>query len=99
MAKEVQIVEPTDTKDAEIRYCKIWEYLVKKYIERLKRIPVNEPPTFLFYEDWEDTKDKLNQLRQYTDRIVICPKSPGCGVIKNVRTHADELRTMLSRYA
>ena len=98
-AKEVQIIEPTDTRDAEIRYYKIWEYLVKKYFERLNRVPVNVAPTFLFYEDWEDTNDKLEQLKQYTDRIVICPKSPGCGVIKNVRIHADELRTMLRRYA
>lgn len=97
-ATNVHITEPTDTQDAEIRYCKIWEYLVNKYFERLKRMPMNLYPIFLFYPDWEDTNDKLDTLKQHTDRIVVCPQTPNCGVIKNVRIHADELRSMFARY-
>ena len=96
--KTVQIIEPTDTRDAEIRYYKIWEYLVQKYYERLERMSTNEYPVFLFYQDWQDPPERLEELKKYTNRIIICPKTPGCGVIKNVRIHANEIKQSLSKF-
>jgi hypothetical protein len=39
-------------KGAEVRYCKIWEYIIQKYEERIKRmIKSNENPIFI--TEWE----------------------------------------------
>lgn len=39
-------------KGADVRYCKIWEYIVQKYEERLKRmLDENAPPVFI--TEWE----------------------------------------------
>lgn len=97
-AKTVQIIEPTDTQDAEIRYYKIWEYLAQKYFERLERMSHSELPVFLFYPDWQDPSSRLDELKKYTSRIIVCPKDPDCGVIKNVKIHAEYLKDELKKY-
>ncbi len=97
-AKIPIIIQPTDTQDAEIRYCKIWELLVNDYNKRLNRMDLNEKPIFVFYEDWQDGPEKLEELKKYTDRIIIIPKIKGCGVVKTVRLKADYIKKELEKF-
>lgn len=51
--------------DSEVKYCKIWEYIVKKYIEHVRfMIAQNEPPCFVC--EWEILDyNKENFLKLY----------------------------------
>lgn len=97
-AKSPIIIQPTDTRSAEIRYCKIWELIISDYNRRLSRMNFNDKPIFAFYEDREDGLDKLNELKKYTDRIIVIPKIEDCGVVKSVRLNAEFIKEELSRF-
>ena len=93
-AQQVQIIQPTPTQNAEIRYNKIWEYLTYTYYKRLARMDVTEPPLYVLY----NANKVLPQLSQYTDRIIDIPVDTTGGIVHGVISARDYIMEKLAMF-
>ena len=74
--------------DNEVEYCKIWEYVVNKYVNRTKRMrSLQEPPVFLLMDDASSHNDKMydiitNQTNYH--RIILTTQQYN---VRDINTH------------
>lgn len=93
-ASKINIIQPTPTQNAEIRYNKIWEYLVHTYYKRLARMNTVEPPVYALY----NASKIYNKLCQYTDRIIDIPVDNTGGIVHGVIEAKEYILNQLTRY-
>lgn len=87
------------TKKVDVFYCKIWEYIVLKYLERTKRmLCLKEKPLFIF-ANWFDvpetnlTYDQMKILDSLKRNDIICASDkiyPEFKHIKQISREANE---------
>jgi len=58
--------------DSDVKYNKIWEYVVTKYEERLKRMNTSEQPIFMFYGNELSQKSfEILKKKSLTNKVLV----------------------------
>lgn len=67
--KNYKIPTLTGYNKTDVRYNKIWEYIVEKYTNRLKRFNQNEQPFIIWYDPHNKFNKELKQLPKICEKL------------------------------